>query len=169
MHSLASGGVYNVLSEGTFAVASGSDLSGEKVAFKSNTLSLDINGAEAARVVPALKELDQRTVLRSCSGSRDTALRSALVQTVKLSNNAASAALTNNAKMQEYFKSTSTATKNTVNARFKAVAGQAGSTTSGSTTYYCTDPYGYCDPNVLAYSEFLLSLLHFEMSLSRRP
>lgn len=42
--------------------------------------------------------------------------------------------------------------RSTVAARFRAVASDCGSTTSGNTRTYCNDPYGYCDPNVLAYT-----------------
>ena len=33
-----------------------------------------------------------------------------------------------------------------------AVANECGSTSSGATDYYCTDVYGYCSSNVLAYT-----------------
>lgn len=33
-----------------------------------------------------------------------------------------------------------------------AVANECGSTSSGATDFYCTDVYGYCESNVLAYT-----------------
>ena len=152
---LSEGGTFDVLTEGAFAVASdgSTDLSNDKASYKSNKLSIKVDGAAAARVAPAIRPLDRRTIVSSCSGTRNTALRNALPRVVSLSNAAANAALNNNAKFVEYFKTSTSSAKNTVAARFRAVAAEAGRTTSGRTRYYCTDPYGYCSPNVLAYSK----------------
>jgi len=129
-------------------------LSASKVAYRSNTLSINVDGAYAATIAPAVKVLDERTVETSCSGTQKTSLTNALSRAVQLSNAAATAATSGSAsKFNEYFKTTATTTRNTVAGRFRGVAAQAGSTTGGSTRYYCTDPYGYCEPNVLAYSE----------------
>ena len=146
---LSAGGVFEVIAEGAIPLASAdsTELSGSKVAFRSNKLSINVDGAFAAKVAPAIHLLDDRTVLTSCSGSANTALRQALSQAVTLANNAATAATSGStSKFQEYFKTTSSSTRSTVAARFRGVATQAGSTTSGGTRYYCNDPYGYCDP-----------------------
>lgn len=156
---LKAGGTFDVIAEGAFAVAAAdsTSLSDSKAAYRSNTLSINVDGAAAARVAPAIKVLDDRTVETSCSGTQGTALTNALSRCVQLSNAAANAATSGSAaKFNEYFKTTTTSARNTVAARFRGVSAQAGSTTSGSTRYYCTDPYGYCDPNVLAYSKSLL-------------
>ena len=156
---LKAGGAFEVIAEGAFAVAAAdsTSLSANKVAYRSNTLSINVDGAYAATVAPAIKILDDRTVETSCSGTQKTALTNALSRAVQLSNAAATAATSGSAsKFNEYFKTTATSARNTVAARYRGVATQAGSTTSGSTKYYCTDPYGYCDPNVLAYSKSFL-------------
>ena len=154
---LKAGGAFDVVAEGAFALA-GADstsLSDSKVYYRSNTLSITVDGAYAASVAPAIHVLDQRTVETSCSGAQQTSLTNALSNVVRLSNAAATAATSGSAsKFNEYFKTTATSARNTVSARLQGVAAQAGSTNSGSTTYYCTDPYGYCDPNVLAYSKY---------------
>ncbi|KAI4157973.1 MAG: hypothetical protein LQ342_007867 [Letrouitia transgressa] len=152
---LSAGGVFEVVSEGAFPVAKPgtTELSPTRLAFRSNQLAITVDGAKAAKVEAAIKILDERTVLRSCSGSWSTTLRTALTNARTLSLNAASAAQSGSAaKFQEYFKTTSSSARNTVAARFRGVATQAGSTNSGSTSYYCNDPYGYCEPNVLAYT-----------------
>ena len=156
---MKAGGVFEVVAEGAFAVAAAdsTSLSAQKVPYRSNKLSITVDGAAAAKVAPAIKVLDDRTVETSCSGTQKTALTNALARAVQLSNAASTAATSGSAsKFNEYFKTTATSARNTVAARYKGVAAQAGSTTNGATTYYCTDPYGYCDPNVLAYSELHL-------------
>ena len=73
---------------------------------------------------------------------------------MQLANAAANAATSGSAsKFNEYYQITASSARTTVTNRFKGVAAQAESVNGGSTKYYCTDPYGYCDPNVLAYSE----------------
>ncbi|KAL8969565.1 MAG: hypothetical protein Q9197_004262, partial [Variospora fuerteventurae] len=153
---LSAGGTFEVVSEGAapLAQAGSTDLMpGEKLVFRSNKLSIDVDGAAAARVAPAIQLGDDARTVVSCSASaQGTSLRNALSRAVTLSNNAANAAASGSAaKFQEYFKTTAASARNTVAARFRAVAAEAGSTNGGSTRYYCTDPYGYCSPNVLAY------------------
>lgn len=150
---LSAGGAFEVVSEMAvpLAKAGSTQLSGDKLVFRSNTLKIDVDGAAASHVKPAVGQ--PLTVVTSCSTSNGNTLRSALSNAVTLSNNAANAAASGSAaKFQEYFKTTTTSARNTVAARFRAVAREAGSTTGGNTRYYCTDPYGYCSPNVLAYT-----------------
>ncbi|KAL9637504.1 MAG: hypothetical protein Q9164_002151 [Protoblastenia rupestris] len=152
---LSAGGNFEIASEGAIPLATSNltELSGDKIYYRSNTLSVNVDGAEAARVAPAVKPLDRRTNIASCSGTRLTALQNALSNSVRLSNNAANAAQSGSAsKFSEYFKTTDSGTRTSVANRFRAVASQSSTTNSGSTTYYCTDPYGYCSPNVLAYT-----------------
>ncbi|CAL8584866.1 hypothetical protein XPA_010449 [Xanthoria parietina] len=152
---LSAGGAFEVVAEGAVPLASAgsTQLSGSEVTFRSNKLSIAVDGAAAARVAPAVHLLDDRTIVTSCGGSQGAALNTALANAQRLSNAAATAAQSGSAtKFQEYFKTTASSTRNTVAARFRGVAAQAGSTTNGGTRYYCGDPYGYCSPNVLAYT-----------------
>ena len=55
-------------------------------------------------------------------------------------------------RFSEYYKTTASSTRTTVANRLTAVANECGSSTSGATTYYCTDVYGDCSSNVLAYT-----------------
>jgi deuterolysin len=121
--------------------------------FTSNKLTIDVDAAQAALVPKAVKPLNRRTVLTGCSGSRLTMLQTALGNTVLLANAATDAATSGSAsRFEEYFKTTSNQTRSIVAARLSAVANEANSTLSGRTSYYCTDPYGYCGSNVLAYT-----------------
>ncbi|KAI4281091.1 MAG: hypothetical protein L6R38_003953 [Xanthoria sp. 2 TBL-2021] len=152
---LSAGGAFEVVAEGAVPLASAgsTELSGSELNFRSNKLSITVDGAAAARVAPAVHILDDRTVVTSCGGSQGTALSTALANSQRLSNAAATAAQSGSAaKFQEYFKTTTTSARNTVAARFRGVATQSGSTTNGGTRYYCGDPYGYCSSNVLAYT-----------------
>jgi deuterolysin len=148
------GGDYKIFSAGAipFAAANSTALVGS-IAFESNTLQMSLDSDEVIQTANLIPTLDKRTILTSCSGSQDTALRNALTNARSLATTAANAAASGSAtKFAEYFKSTSTSVRSTVAARLRAVAAEAGSTTSGSTQHYCGDPYGYCSPNVLAYT-----------------
>jgi deuterolysin len=157
VHDLTTG-TYTVMTEGAipYALGQSTELSGSAVSFKSNSLPILVDGAAAAIVAKAIPEMTitERTVLQSgCSTAQRTATTNALSRCVTLSRAAASAASSGSAsKFSEYFKTTAAATRSTVAARFNAVATQCGSLTSGQTKYYCTDVYGYCESNVLAYT-----------------
>ncbi|CZR62119.1 probable Neutral protease 2 homolog SNOG_10522 [Phialocephala subalpina] len=157
VHDFVQSGTYSFAAEGAmpFAIGNSTELSGEAVAFKSNTLTMAVDGAAAALVPKAIgMSLNERTVLQSgCSSSQSSSTRTALTNCASLARAASSAASSGSAsKFSEYFKTTAASTRSTVAARLTAVANQCASTTSGATKYYCTDVYGYCDTNVLAYT-----------------
>jgi deuterolysin len=60
--------------------------------------------------------------------------------------------------MTEFFKSSTTATRNTVAAVFNRMATECGSSTSGVSRQYCTDIYpgGACSSGVIAYVSYSL-------------
>lgn len=62
---------------------------------------------------------------------------------------ASSAALSNTAKVTEYFKGS---VGSTVAGVFAKVVSECSSTTSGVSRTYCSDVYGACSSNVLAYT-----------------
>ncbi|KAL4926144.1 putative penicillolysin/deuterolysin metalloprotease [Aspergillus undulatus] len=147
---LSEGGSITLRSEGVVPLVTGSDVTGS-LPFTSNELTIDVDGAKAAEV-SSVAALDKRTRISGCSGSRGAALQTALRNTVSLSNAAASAAASGSGRFSTFFKSTSASTRNAVAARFRAIASEASSTSSGATTYYCTDTFGYCSSNVLAWT-----------------
>jgi deuterolysin len=70
----------------------------------------------------------------------------------QLAQAAATAALSNDAKMVEYFKSSSDSTKKTVSDVYTRVAAECGNSTSGFSRLYCSDKYGNFCPGNLAYT-----------------
>ncbi|KAJ5362740.1 hypothetical protein N7541_003584 [Penicillium brevicompactum] len=149
---LSSGGPLTLRSNGLVPIVVDGAVTGY-LPYRSNDLKIEVDGTKASRVLKAIKPLDRRTVESCSNASRKSALDKALSNTVSLATAAANAALSGSAsKFNEYFKTTSTATRQVVAARLKAVAKEASSTTSGSTRHYCTDVYGYCETNVLAYT-----------------
>ena len=155
LHDLSTGGAFDVATVGAIPTAKpgSTELSGGAVAFESNVLSIDVHGPTAAKVEKAIN-LEKRTVVQSgCTTSERSALLNALSNCAYFAKNAASAATSGSAtKFSEYYKTTSSTTRSTVAARFQGVASQASTTTSGGTRYSCYDTYGYCSPNVLAYT-----------------
>lgn len=155
VHDLSSTN-YTFIAEGTIPVAPvGSTKISDTIFFKSNTLTIPVDGAAAqsmAKAIPA--SIDRRTILQSgCSTTQKTQTTQALSYCAQLARAASTAASSGSAtKFSEYFKTTAAATRSVVAARLSAVASQCSSLTSGSTTYYCTDIYNYCSSNVLAYT-----------------
>jgi deuterolysin len=148
LHSLEEGGNFDVFAQGRvpYAEEGSTELAGT-LAYESNKLSLKVDGAVAATVH---KALDKRTVVgSSCTGTRLTAIRTALSDCQRLASAAASAA-SSGTKLQEYFKSTTTSVRNEVSARLRAVASDCAG--GSATTTNCNDPYGACSSNVLAYT-----------------
>jgi deuterolysin len=149
-----SGGEYTVSTVGAipFATLNTTEIAGS-VAYESNELPLALSDDDIAVVPRAVPILNKRTILRSCSGSQGSEHRQSLSQLIEVARFVANEARTGDAAVfQEFFKTTSSTTRSTVAARYDAIVREASSTTSGSTTYYCTDPYGYCSPNTLAYA-----------------
>ncbi|KAF3002014.1 hypothetical protein E8E13_008406 [Curvularia kusanoi] len=153
-HDLSAGGDFKVLTEGAFAYANlnSTDIAGA-VPFISNSVQAAVNGEQAGKIRRDYQELAKRTVVQSdCTGTRRTATTTALSNCASLARTAATNAQSNNAKMTEYFKSSASGTKNTVATVFNNIASQCGSTTSGSSRYYCTDILSACSSGVLAYT-----------------
>ncbi|KAL1848900.1 hypothetical protein Daus18300_013459 [Diaporthe australafricana] len=156
VHDLSTGGDFDFLVRGTFLTASADSTAIDGfVPFDSNLLKSHVDGAAAGKVRRDFTEaIQKRTVIQSdCTGTRGTAQRTALTNCAALARKAATAATSGAAaKLTEYFKSSTSATRSAVAAVFNAVATECGSTTGGVSTQYCTDSLGYCSSNVLAYT-----------------
>ncbi|KAJ0353565.1 hypothetical protein COL154_001067 [Colletotrichum chrysophilum] len=174
LHDLSTAGEIDIVSSGAFsyAEADSTELAGT-IPFSSNSVHTAVNGEEAAAV--RARFLAKRTVVQSdCTGTRRTAtvgltrvisvsirLRvghelhpvNAISRCRSLAVAASSAAASGPAaRMTEYFKSSTTATRNTVATVFSRIASECGSTTSGVSRQYCTDVYPACSNGVIAYT-----------------
>jgi len=150
LHTLDKGGDFDVIAEGTipFAEAGSTELVGE-LAYTSNTLHMSIDGAQAAKIEKAINLRKRTTVSSDCTGTKLSAVRTALSNCVSLANAAASAARAGT-KLSTYFRSTSSSVANTVAARLSAVASDCGG--GSRTETHCQDVYQACSSNVLAYT-----------------
>lgn len=154
------GGIYTISTSDVieYALANSTSIEGV-IPYTSNTLTVDITADEIAKHSPAVAalsddELTKRTTVTSCSGSQSTALRAAIDYTVGLASNAASAATSgSSAKFQEYFRTTSSTTRQNVAGRFTAIARESSSQTTGNSRYYCSDVLGACRQGVIAYTQ----------------
>ncbi|KAF2208676.1 hypothetical protein CERZMDRAFT_48618 [Cercospora zeae-maydis SCOH1-5] len=155
IYDFAASGIYQVLADGVipYAEVGSTELTGEALIFESNTLSIEVDG-EAAAAVGDVVRLDKRTIVQSdCTGTRRTAVVNGLRNCASQASAAASQAASGSAtRFNTFFRTTASATRNTVAARLRAVASDCSSSTGGVTRTYCTDPYGYCTSNVLAYA-----------------
>ncbi|KAL1955650.1 hypothetical protein VTO42DRAFT_8195 [Malbranchea cinnamomea] len=168
---LSPGGNYTISSQGVFLV--GRDTNSSSITgvapYKSNTIKVSIDAASIANrtrsrlLSHSFTTLAPRTQLDSdsCTGTQEgEALQTALQNTVSLSLRAARAArYGDQRRFEEYFRTTSESVRQDVSSRFLAIAVEASSSSSSSsspsrssTTYFCTDPLGYCNSNTLAYA-----------------
>lgn len=156
VHDLSTGGDFDFLVRGNFLTASADSTSIDgSVPFDSNVLKSHVDGVTAAKVRRDFHDnIHKRTQLQSdCTGSSGTAQRTALTNCAALARKAATAATNGSAaKLTEYFKSSTSATRSAVADVFNKAATECGSTTSGVSTQYCTDVLGYCESGVLAYT-----------------
>ncbi|KAL5412118.1 hypothetical protein PMIN03_004415 [Paraphaeosphaeria minitans] len=152
LHDLSSGGAFDIASVGVFSTAAidSTEITGA-VEYTSNTVTANIDGAEAEKV---RREFIKRSAVQThCTSSKRTSSVNALTNCATLARAAASAAASNTAKVQEYFKSTTSNTISTLQSVFNKVASECASSTSGVSKTYCTDVYGNgCASNVLAYT-----------------
>ncbi|KAK2735416.1 deuterolysin metalloprotease [Colletotrichum kahawae] len=153
LHDLSTAGEIDIVSSGAFsyAEADSTELAGT-IPFSSNSIHTAVNGEEAAAV--RARFLAKRTVVQSdCTGTRRTATVNAISRCRSLAVAASSAAASGPAaRMTEYFKSSTTATRNTVATVFSRIASECGSTTSGVSRQFCTDVYPACSNGVIAYT-----------------
>ena len=156
LYELSETGTYSVSTAGGFLYAEegSTELTGDVLAYSGEAISVDVDSEKAAGIQTAVSKLSKRTIVQSdCTGTRGTAIRTAISNCRSLASNAATAAASGSAtRFNTFFKSTATSVRNTVAARFRAVANDCGSTTSGSTRTYCSDVYGACSAGVLAYT-----------------
>jgi deuterolysin len=156
-HDLGAGGAFDIVSKGTLNVAKAdsTELTGV-VSYSSNTITASVDGTAAAKV---RRNFKRAAVQSDCTGTRRTQTTTALSNCRSLASAAATAARSNTAKLNEYFKSTSSSVASQVAAVFTRSASECGSTTSGNSKQYCTDVYGACSSNVLAYTVPSLSIM----------
>ena len=155
VHDLSAGGEYDIVAKGVLhtADASSNAISGA-IPFSSNVLKTTVDAAAAAKARRDFHEHAKRQVIQSdCTGSKRTSSVNALSNCASLANSARTAALSGSASLlNAYFKSSSTSTRNAVAAVYSSVSGECDSSTSGVSREYCTDVYGACSSNVLAYT-----------------
>ncbi|KAH8903745.1 hypothetical protein BR93DRAFT_981085 [Coniochaeta sp. PMI_546] len=157
VHDLSAGGPISVSSTGfiPYAEANSTTLSPDPLTFASNVLTATIDGAAASLIRRNFHALAERQIVQSdCTSTKLTATRTSLTECQQLAAAASSAAASGPAaKMTEYFKSSTTATRNTVSGIFAKVAAECGaSPTGGVSKLYCSDVYRSCSSGVLAYT-----------------
>ncbi|KAH7311629.1 metallo-endopeptidase [Stachybotrys elegans] len=152
VYDLSQGGIFKIASSGVISAAEEDDTKLVKsVPYWSNEVEADVNGEEASFARIAFHQ--KRVIVQDCTGTRGTVTTTALSNCASLARAASTAASSGSAaKIEEYFKSSSSSTRSTVSTVFSRVASECGSRTSGMSRYYCSDPYGACSSNVLAYT-----------------
>lgn len=154
LHDLSKGGVFDILTSGAFSYA---DLDSTEIVgtvpFKSNTVSSKVDGHEAGVIHKTFQDKAKRTIVQDdCTGTQRTATVNGINNCASLASAARSAARSDTARLEEFFKSSSSSVSSTVEGVFARIEDECGSTTSGVSRYYCSDVYGACQPGVIAYA-----------------
>ncbi|KAI1082412.1 neutral protease [Whalleya microplaca] len=150
LHDLTAGGDFDFVANGvlSYAQANTTEIAGV-VPYSSNTITAKVDAVQAKEARSAF--IKKRTDVQSdCTGTNLSRTTTAISNCRSLAAAASSAARSNTAKVQEYFKSTSVGTQ--VASVFASVASECGSSSSGVSDTYCSDVYGACSSNVLAYT-----------------
>jgi len=147
---------YDISTDGflPYAEENSTQLSGTSLRFRSNELSIVVDGVKAKQTTKAVDKLIMKrvTVEDDCSTSQRSALAAANTKCASMALAAAQAATSGSAEMfEQYFKDSSSSTRSTVAAHYRTVANDC-SSTGGPTTSYCSDPYEYCSGDLLAYT-----------------
>jgi deuterolysin len=153
LHDLSNGGTFDFVSQGAISYAEeGTVEIAGAFPFNSNTLSASIDGRQAAAVRKRFHE--KRIALQpDCKGTKETLTKDAIKNCELLAKEAQKAAESGPAeKMEEYFKSSSKATRDTVADVFAKIAKECSTFDGGASRYYCSDEYQACSLGVLAYT-----------------
>ncbi|GAB7363735.1 hypothetical protein MBLNU230_g4303t1 [Neophaeotheca triangularis] len=98
-------------------------------------------------------EVKRTTIQNDCSSEQRSALAAANQECARLANGAAEFASSGAADMFElYFGDSSENTRDTVSKNFNRIAEECSNTPGGNSETHCTDPYGSCGGNLLAYA-----------------
>jgi deuterolysin len=155
VHNMDAGGKFHIHSNGHFSFAemNSTELSGS-YSFKSNVILADVDGVTAAKVRRDFHDLYKREIVqKDCTGAKLNATKTAIANCKKLAGLAEKAARNGTAaKMEEYFKSSSTSTRNEVAQVYSKMGKECGSTSTGVSKQFCDDVSRDCSDGVLAYT-----------------
>ncbi|KAF9875275.1 2OG-Fe(II)oxygenase [Colletotrichum karsti] len=146
VHRFDKSGTFSFTAEGVIPVAltSSTDFSEPAVAFKSNTVTLEVN-ANTASVSLITSALGERTNLQP--GCNETTLEVSVKALANCQNLALAAAAdasdSSSKRFVEYFGTNSSDTRNIVATRLRNVAQECSTTDSGVSRFFCYDYYGW--------------------------
>ncbi|KAF5856130.1 hypothetical protein ETB97_007850 [Aspergillus alliaceus] len=164
---LTAGGPILVHSEGSVPVVTNGSVTGY-VAYQSNTLQFEVDAVEAARVSRALPSNSQRRDFRCNSQTKDILTRAISTASRLASKAVESAESSDDIRFKQFFHATDRQQRTIVSNQFRAVAKEASS--GGLVTYHCSDPYGICGPDWVAYTRgYLTEIVTCDRFYSQYP
>ncbi|RYO85049.1 hypothetical protein DL764_009234 [Monosporascus ibericus] len=165
VHDLSAGGAFDFATAGALAYTYAVDGNDSKTAeiagaaiYQSNVVTAhQVDGAAAASVGHAFhaKTKKRTTVQADCDGAQRSVLKDTLGYCRAYAKGGAAAASSGDTgKLEEYFKSSSTETRGTVEEVFNRIVSECGSSAGGAPRTHCADiwPGGNCQGGVVAYT-----------------
>ncbi|KAK1461338.1 metalloproteinase [Colletotrichum melonis] len=148
VYQFTQSGTCSITAEGIIpiALAPSTDFSQPAVAFKSNTIQVDVDADAAAKSLVTAALIERTNLQPGCNATTlDTSAKAlANCQALALAA-AADAGDPSSQRFVEYFGTNSSETRNIVVTRLRNVAQECSSTTSGVSRYFCYDYYGVCE------------------------
>ncbi|TDZ36018.1 Neutral protease 2-like protein [Colletotrichum spinosum] len=157
MHDLTAGGNYDITAVSSIPYAKGGSTKIEGyIPIMSNTLSVkNVNGTQAGITRRDFHLEAKRVAIQAgCTRQQNTMVNDALIHCTNLATDAARAAMNNEKKMKEYFKTFSNDARRAVSLTMTKVANECRSRLAAQSvsSLYCTDVYSSCKDGVLAYT-----------------
>ncbi|KXH67433.1 deuterolysin metalloprotease [Colletotrichum salicis] len=155
LHDLGSADAFKVMVNGGIPYAqAGSTTIAGVFSIASNTLNINnVNVTKAALTRTSYKQMIKRTIVQSdCKGTQNNTVTAALISCQKLARAAADYVSKDDKRLNEYFKSTTAASKKIIVDTFNKVASECSTRNKGVSKQYCSDVYKSCSPGVLAYT-----------------
>lgn len=148
MHYFEKSGRFSVIADGLIPVGLASSTSFDQpaIAFKSNTVDIDVDAVAASGLMVAPSLAERTNVQAGCNETTSDASLKALANCQVLALAAAAdAADPSSKRFVEYFGTNSSETRNIVVTRLRNVAQECSTTNSGVSRYFCYDYYGVCE------------------------
>ncbi|TEA14275.1 Neutral protease 2-like protein [Colletotrichum sidae] len=157
MHDLTAGGNYDITAVSSIPYAKGGSTKIEGyIPIMSNTLSVkNVNGTQVGITRRDFHLEAKRVAIQAgCTRQQNTMVNDALIHCTNLATDAARAAMNNEKKMKEYFKTFSNDARRAVSLTMTKVANECRSRLAAQSvsSLYCTDVYSSCKDGVLAYT-----------------
>lgn len=152
-HDLSIGGDFSISSSGSLSYAElNSTIPSGVIQYESNIVDTSINGEEAASLLTILAD-KRASIQGDCQGGQRDQTRWSLGWCRRMALHAEKVSRSGPAeRMNFFFKSSDSGTRNRVADNFHKIAVECGSPVTGVAKVFCSDRHSFCRPEYIAYA-----------------